>query len=181
MATMPEMTPERRIEALFERGEERGCLDLSELAELAQELDMADDDLQALHERLEARGIEVVRGAHGLATGLRAEVGDPDGPTIAVLSEYDALPGIGHGCGHNVIATAGLGAFLALATVADRLPGRAGAHRSGGSRRPLPRRRRRSRPAHHGRSPWPRTDGRVPPSCHARHVPGRGWRSRSYA
>jgi RNA polymerase primary sigma factor len=59
MATMPEMTPERRIEALFERGEERGCLDLSELAELAQELDMADDDLQALHERLEARGIEV--------------------------------------------------------------------------------------------------------------------------
>jgi RNA polymerase primary sigma factor len=59
MATMPEMSPERRIEALFERGEERGCLDLSELAELAQELEMADDDLQALHERLDARGIEV--------------------------------------------------------------------------------------------------------------------------
>jgi len=59
MATMPEASPERRIEALFERGEERGCLDLSELAELAQELDLPDDDLQALHERLEARGIEV--------------------------------------------------------------------------------------------------------------------------
>ena len=59
MAAMSEMPPERRIEALFERSEERGCLDLSELAELAQELDMADDDLQALHERLEARGIEV--------------------------------------------------------------------------------------------------------------------------
>jgi RNA polymerase primary sigma factor len=59
MATMPEASPERRIEALFERGEERGCLDLSELAELAQELDMPDDELQALHERLEARGIEV--------------------------------------------------------------------------------------------------------------------------
>ena len=59
MATMPEASPERRIEALFERGEERGCLELSELAELAQDLDMADDDLQALHERLEARGIEV--------------------------------------------------------------------------------------------------------------------------
>ncbi|PKH41065.1 M20 family metallopeptidase [Nocardioides alpinus] len=78
----------------------------------------------ALADLVEARGIEVVREAHGLATGLRAEVGDPDGPTIAVLSEYDALPGIGHGCGHNVIATAGLGAFLALAAVADRLPGR---------------------------------------------------------
>jgi len=59
MATMPEASPERRIEALFERGEERGCLDLSELAELAQELDMPDDELQALNERLEARGIEV--------------------------------------------------------------------------------------------------------------------------
>jgi RNA polymerase primary sigma factor len=59
MATMPETSPERRIEALFERGEERGCLDLSELAELAQELEMPDDDLQTLHERLEARGIEV--------------------------------------------------------------------------------------------------------------------------
>jgi RNA polymerase primary sigma factor len=59
MATMPEATPERRIEALFERSEERGCLDLSELAELTQELDLSDDDLQALHERLEARGIEV--------------------------------------------------------------------------------------------------------------------------
>ena len=73
---------------------------------------------------MEARGIEVVREAHGLATGLRAEAGDPDGPTIAVLSEYDALPGIGHGCGHNIIATAGLGAFLALASLGDRLPGR---------------------------------------------------------
>ena len=51
----------------------------------------------ALADLVEARGIEVVREAHGLATGLRAEVGDPDGPTIAVLSEYDALPGIGHG------------------------------------------------------------------------------------
>jgi RNA polymerase primary sigma factor len=59
MATFPEASPERRIEALFERGEERGCLDLSELAELAQELDMPDDYLHALHERLEARGIEV--------------------------------------------------------------------------------------------------------------------------
>lgn len=78
----------------------------------------------ALADLVEARGIAVQREAHGLPTGLRAEIGDPSGPTIAVLSEYDALPGIGHGCGHNVIATAGLGAFLALAAVGDRLPGR---------------------------------------------------------
>ncbi len=78
----------------------------------------------ALADVVESHGVEVVRGAHGLDTALRAEVGDASGPTMAVLSEYDALPGIGHGCGHNVIATAGLGAFLALASVADRLPGR---------------------------------------------------------
>lgn len=78
----------------------------------------------SLADLVEARGIDVVREAHGLPTALRAEVGPPGGPTIAVLSEYDALPGIGHGCGHNVIATAGLGAFLALAALGDRLPGR---------------------------------------------------------
>ena len=78
----------------------------------------------ALADLVESHDLEVVRGAHGLETALRSETGDPSGPTVAVLSEYDALPGIGHGCGHNVIATAGLGAFLALAAVRDRLPGR---------------------------------------------------------
>src|SRR5206468_7337687 len=46
------------------------------------------------------------------------------GLTIAVLCEYDALPGIGHGCGHNIIATAGLGAGLAAAALADEVGGR---------------------------------------------------------
>ncbi|SDT22085.1 amidohydrolase [Friedmanniella luteola] len=79
----------------------------------------------ALADLVESRGIPVTRGAHGLETALAAEVtGSGDGPTVAVLSEYDALPGIGHGCGHNVIATAGLGAFLALAATRDRWPGR---------------------------------------------------------
>ncbi|MDR7255473.1 amidohydrolase [Nocardioides sp. BE266] len=78
----------------------------------------------ALADLVESYGIEVVREAHGMPTALRAEAGPAGAPTIAVLSEYDALPGIGHGCGHNVIATAGLGAFLALASLGDRLPGR---------------------------------------------------------
>ena len=50
---------ERRFEALVERGEDRGCINLSELAELVQELELAEDDAHALHERLEARGVEV--------------------------------------------------------------------------------------------------------------------------
>jgi amidohydrolase len=52
--------------------------------------------------------------------------GDPssgEGQTVAVLCEYDALPGIGHGCGHNLIAAAGLGAGLAAATVAAEAGG----------------------------------------------------------
>lgn len=65
-------------------------------------------------------GIVVETGAHGVATALRAEVAtkgfDPSvHRTVAVLSEYDALPGIGHACGHNVIAATGVGAFVALA------------------------------------------------------------------
>ncbi len=72
---------------------------------------------------LEEQGLDVERGACGLPTAFRADVGG-DGPTVAVLCEYDALPVIGHACGHNIIATAGLGAGLAAASVAAELGGR---------------------------------------------------------
>ena len=58
MATT-EGSAERRIEALLEHGEERGCVNLSELAELAQELELSEDDAQALQERVESRGLEL--------------------------------------------------------------------------------------------------------------------------
>ncbi len=62
-----------------------------------------------LADRLEAHGFQVERNAHGLETAVRATWGE--GPvTIAYLCEYDALPEMGHACGHNLIATAGLGA-----------------------------------------------------------------------
>ncbi|MBM4376920.1 MAG: M20 family metallopeptidase [Deltaproteobacteria bacterium] len=59
----------------------------------------------------------------GLDTALAARAGK-SGPHVAVLAEYDALPEIGHACGHNLIAAGAVGAFLALATVADELGGR---------------------------------------------------------
>jgi amidohydrolase len=66
-----------------------------------------------LADGLEARGFAVERGAFGLATAFRARWGE--GPvTIAYLCEYDALPEMGHACGHNLIATAGLGGALGL-------------------------------------------------------------------
>ncbi|MGH6987189.1 MAG: M20 family metallopeptidase [Caulobacteraceae bacterium] len=71
---------------------------------------------------LEQRDLPVQREAFGLATALVSEFGRSDGPRIAILSEYDALPGIGHACGHNIIAAAGLGAALALSRL--ELPGR---------------------------------------------------------
>jgi amidohydrolase len=72
---------------------------------------------------LGAQGFAVERGVAGVATAFRATLARGAGPTIAILCEYDALPGIGHACGHNVIAAAGAGAGAALAAVADALPG----------------------------------------------------------
>src|SRR3990170_466256 len=66
-----------------------------------------------LADRLEARGFAVERGAFGPETAFSARWGE--GPvTIAYLCEYDALPEIGHACGHNLIATTGLGGAYGL-------------------------------------------------------------------
>ena len=90
---------------------------------------------------LRAHGIEPDVGVYGMETALRAEftgaVGnagsagaadnadnaDSPAPAIAILAEYDALPGIGHGCGHNVMAGNSVGAFLALHELERRRPG----------------------------------------------------------
>ena len=75
-----------------------------------------------LTEFLARQGFKVERGVAGVDTAFRATIETGDGPTIAILCEYDALPGIGHACGHNVIASAGAGAGAALAAVRNRLP-----------------------------------------------------------
>ena len=79
-----------------------------------------------LSAELEREGFAVERGLAGLPTAFRGvQRGGADRPVVAILLEYDALPGIGHGCGHNLIASAGLGAGLAVkeATAAAGLPG----------------------------------------------------------
>lgn len=76
-------------------------------------------------ETLERHGFTVERGVADLPTAFRAEVaGTGAGPAVAFLAEYDALPEIGHACGHNLICTAALGAGIGLAAVADRVPGK---------------------------------------------------------
>ena len=69
---------------------------------------------------LDAAGFAVQRGICDLPTALSARFGS--GPLhIAFCAEYDCLPGIGHACGHNIIAAASVGAALALAQVADEV------------------------------------------------------------
>ncbi len=75
---------------------------------------------------LRKHGFEVEHPAGSLATAVRAvRRGGRGGtkPRIGILAEYDALPGLGHGCGHNTMAASGVGAAIALAAVADELPG----------------------------------------------------------
>ncbi len=70
---------------------------------------------------LERHGHRVERGIGGLETAFRTRVGPKDGPAIALLAEYDALPDVGHGCGHNLIAISNVGAYLVAAASAARL------------------------------------------------------------
>lgn len=92
-----------------------------ELKELARrihahpELGLEEHQACAWHtELLRARGFEVTTPFAGLETAYRAVAGS-GGPTFCFMGEYDALPEIGHGCGHNLIGVAAIGAGLALA------------------------------------------------------------------
>ena len=77
--------------------------------------------LGAIATFLESHGHQVERGIGGLETAFRARVGPKGGPAIALLAEYDALPDVGHGCGHNLIAISNVGAYIVAAASAARL------------------------------------------------------------
>lgn len=101
----------------------------SELFELARHIhgapELAFNEYRAsqwIVELCQRSGHPAERPFGGLATALRARVGVA-GPHVAVLAEYDALPELGHACGHNLIAAGAVGAFLALASVATELGG----------------------------------------------------------
>jgi amidohydrolase len=85
--------------------------------ELAYEEHRAAERCAAL---LQAGGLTVERGTYGLATSFTAKAGSA-GPHLVVCAEYDALPGVGHACGHNIIAASAVGAGLALAALADEV------------------------------------------------------------
>lgn len=75
-------------------------------------------------ELLEKHGFEVEYPYLGIETAFRAVYkGEKEGPTFAYLSEYDALPGIGHGCGHNLLGATDTGAGIALSKLVDEVGG----------------------------------------------------------
>ena len=76
----------------------------------------------ALANFLDQAGFSVERPAYGLDTAFRATIGTRR-PSVAILCEYDALPGVGHACGHNVIAAAGVGAAAGMARILGECEG----------------------------------------------------------
>lgn len=94
---------------------------IHEHPELAFEEHFAHDLLTGI---LADQGLSPQRSAYGVATAFAARTGGGGGATVAVMCEYDALPGVGHACGHNIIAAAGLGAGLAAAAIAGEAGGR---------------------------------------------------------
>lgn len=102
--------------------------DLDELADrIFAHPEVAYQEVKAaawLSEFLEEHGFDVEREAGGVPTAFKGTVrGGSEGPAIAIISEYDALPVLGHACGHNIIATMGVGAAAAVAQLSGELPG----------------------------------------------------------
>ncbi|MDA4109040.1 M20 family metallopeptidase [Mycolicibacterium holsaticum] len=117
---MPTSTASSCVEDAVTR--RRGDLvELSHSLHAEPELAFAEHHSCAKTQALAAEhGFTVTRAPAGLDTAFRAEYGS--GPlVIGVCAEYDALPGIGHACGHNIIAASAVGTALALAEVADDL------------------------------------------------------------
>lgn len=110
-----------------------------ELFELREEGFQEHRSVAAIRDLLEIHGVKSAVGVHGLPTAFIARAVDGKAsdllldtpsaqreegrPRIAILAEYDALPGIGHACGHNIIGAASVGAFLTLLEVSRRLGG----------------------------------------------------------
>jgi amidohydrolase len=120
------MTPEEAaICKAIDENRERLC-DVSDAIWGFNELGYQEKQSAALLvSELKGLGIKVETGTSGLETAFHGVIqGSSAGPNVAVLGEYDALPGIGHACGHNIIGAAALGAALGMAAVKDKLPGK---------------------------------------------------------
>ena len=110
--------------AHFVDGHASALLEVSHAIHANPELAFQEYEASALLTRtLEHHELQVNSKVYGLETAFESHILGASGPRIDILAEYDALPGIGHACGHNLIATSALGAFLALRSVQGSLSG----------------------------------------------------------
>ncbi|WP_329065751.1 amidohydrolase [Amycolatopsis sp. NBC_01480] len=110
----------RQLQSIVDRWADR-LVELSHSLHAEPETAFAEHrSARKIADLLELAGFDVTRGAAGLPTALVATRGTGQ-LNIGVCAEYDALPGIGHACGHNVNGAASVGAAIALGTVADEL------------------------------------------------------------
>ena len=114
------MTRKQRADETFAKVEE----DLREISRwMYENPELGYKEYQAskrLGDYLGGHGFDVTYPAYGLETSFEATAGG-SGPRVVICCEYDALPEVGHACGHNIIATAALGAGIAVADLADEL------------------------------------------------------------
>ena len=124
MSTLSEPTTATELVARADAVVAERAVDLLELSHQVHDLkELAFEEHRstaALCELLAAAGFDVRAGVAGMPTAFTATYGSGR-LAVGVCAEYDALPEIGHACGHNVIAASGVGAGLALAAVADDL------------------------------------------------------------
>jgi amidohydrolase len=114
------MDPKHAAQERFESARE-GLIELSHRIHAHPELGFEEEKSSVwLCEALTDAGFDVQKGICDLPTAFRARAGS--GPLhVGICAEYDSLPGIGHACGHNIIAASAVGAALAAAKVADEL------------------------------------------------------------
>jgi amidohydrolase len=115
----PDATPAKKAAAAVVDRNLGGLVSLSHRVHATPELCYEETaSARAVAETMRAGGLAVEEGVYDLPTALESRSGGGD-LVVAVCAEYDALPGVGHACGHNIIAATAVGAGLALAAVAD--------------------------------------------------------------
>ena len=118
--------PDRVAEQISDaiRTHMRGLVDVSRDIHAHPELNFEEHHAAAaVATLLRSLGFEIEVGRWGLETAFRSTVGTGT-PHVAILAEYDALPEVGHGCGHNVICATAVGAFLCVAPLVAELGGK---------------------------------------------------------
>ncbi|MGB5047890.1 MAG: M20 family metallopeptidase [Caldilineaceae bacterium] len=123
MTTSPQDLKARVIDYIDEIGPR--LIQISQTIHANPELAFEEfESSKLLADTAQSHGYAVERGVGGLPTAFVAtSANGTSGPTVAFLAEYDALPGLGHACGHNIIGTAATGAALAMQAIRDEVQG----------------------------------------------------------